>query len=102
MPIFEFPYRRGSVPAPPSSTTTVTPPLWGRVANISQPWNMTTAVGVLTPFEPLKVPRLEPIRPQIPIVIDNQVNFAHRMTSQFPWICATGNQVYLYSIITGR
>lgn len=92
-PPFRFPFRYGSIPAPVVAPP-ATLPLWGSVGAAAQTWLESAA--------PQRVPRLERVYDQVPRAVDDQVNFAHRVTSQFPFICATGNQVYLLSTITKR
>lgn len=92
MRIFPFPFRFGSVADSVTTAVAATPPLWGGVGATSQTWLESTA--------PYQVPRLERVYEQIPRFVDDQVNFAHRITNQFPFIMKAGNQVYLFSTIT--
>ena len=91
-PPFRFPFRYGSIPAPVPSVVTA-PSFWGN------PWTVAS-VNWQDQTDPRLVPRLERVYDQVPDIPSEQIEFAHRITAEFPWIVGNGNQIYLRSAIT--
>ena len=77
-----------------SATTTpsVTTALWTK---------LTAGLGAWGESALQRIPRFEHVYPQVAQAFARDVDFAHRVQTEFPFVIATGNAVVIASSITG-
>ena len=78
-----------SVVTTPSVTTTA---LWTKLTAGALAWGESALQ---------RIPRFEHVYPQVAQAFARDVNFAHRVQTEFPFVIATGNAVVIASSITG-